>query len=63
MTLAADEFIRRFLPHVLPQGFQRVRQYGFVAAPTIRNLSAGGEINYSWWWCSRGDNHRLGHRK
>ena len=31
MTLAADEFIRRFLLHVLPGGFQRIRHYGFLA--------------------------------
>jgi len=31
MTLAADEFIRRFLLHILPQGFQRLRYYGFLA--------------------------------
>ena len=31
MTLAADEFIRRFLLHVLPEGFQRIRYYGFLA--------------------------------
>jgi len=31
MTLAADEFIRRFLLHVLPKGFQRIRYYGFLA--------------------------------
>jgi len=30
MTLSADEFIRRFLIHVLPQGFQRIRYYGFL---------------------------------
>jgi Putative transposase len=30
MTLAADEFIRRFLLHVLPAGFQRIRYYGFL---------------------------------
>ncbi len=30
MTLAADEFIRRFLIHVLPGGFQRIRHYGFL---------------------------------
>jgi hypothetical protein len=28
MTLSADEFIRRFLLHVLPDGFQRIRYYG-----------------------------------
>jgi hypothetical protein len=31
MTLAADEFIRRFLQHALPPGFQRIRYYGFLA--------------------------------
>ncbi len=31
MTLAAHEFIRRFLLHVLPQGFHRIRHYGLFA--------------------------------
>ena len=31
MQLAAEEFIRRFLLHVLPSGFQRIRHYGFLA--------------------------------
>ncbi len=31
MTLAADEFIRRFLLHTLPSGFHRIRHYGFLA--------------------------------
>jgi hypothetical protein len=30
MTVTADEFIRRFLLHVLPGGFQRIRHYGFL---------------------------------
>ena len=30
MTLSADEFIRRFLLHILPNGFQRIRYYGFL---------------------------------
>ena len=30
MTLEAEEFIRRFLLHVLPDGFQRIRHYGFL---------------------------------
>jgi hypothetical protein len=30
MTLDANEFIRRFLIHVLPDGFQRIRYYGFL---------------------------------
>jgi hypothetical protein len=31
MTLATGEFIRRFLIHVLPQGFHRIRHYGLFA--------------------------------
>ena len=31
MTLTATEFIRRFLLHVLPLGFHRIRYYGFLA--------------------------------
>lgn len=31
MTLKTEEFIRRFLLHVLPRGFQRLRQFGFLA--------------------------------
>jgi predicted Zn-ribbon and HTH transcriptional regulator len=31
MTLESDEFIRRFLLHVLPDGFMRVRHFGFLA--------------------------------
>jgi hypothetical protein len=32
MTLATDEFIRRFLIHVLPKGFHRIRHYGLLAS-------------------------------
>ncbi len=32
MTLGADEFIRRFLLHLLPRGFHRIRHYGLLAA-------------------------------
>jgi hypothetical protein len=31
MTLDADEFIRRFLLHTLPDGFHRIRHYGYLA--------------------------------
>jgi hypothetical protein len=31
MTLTQDEFIRRFLLHVLPRGFHRIRHYGLIA--------------------------------
>ena len=34
MTLATDEFIRRFLLHALPRGFHRIRHYGLLAAST-----------------------------
>jgi Putative transposase/Transposase zinc-binding domain len=36
LTLAADEFIRRFLLHVLPRGFHRIRHYGLLASATRR---------------------------
>ena len=32
MTLSPDEFIRRFLLHVLPKGFHRIRHYGLLAS-------------------------------
>jgi hypothetical protein len=31
MTLEVAEFIRRFLLHVLPKGFHRIRHYGLLA--------------------------------
>ncbi len=34
MTLTAEEFMRRFLLHVLPAGFHRLRHYGLLANPT-----------------------------
>jgi len=34
MTLATGEFIRRFLIHVLPRGFHRIRHYGLLASGT-----------------------------
>jgi len=37
MTLDTHEFIRRFLMHVLPQGFHRIRYYGLLASPTRAN--------------------------
>jgi hypothetical protein len=43
MTLSPDEFIRRFLLHVLPKGFHRIRHYGLLA-------SAGRKANVA---CAR----------
>jgi len=40
MTLAATEFIRRFLLHVLPAGFHRIRYYGFLGNRTRREKLA-----------------------
>jgi hypothetical protein len=37
MTLDTHEFIRRFLMHVLPQGFHRIRYYGLLTGPTRAN--------------------------
>ena len=34
MTLATGEFTRRFLIHVLPHGFHRIRHYGLLASGT-----------------------------
>src|ERR1700678_1335591 len=31
MTLSHEEFLRRFLQHVLPRGFPRIRYFGFLA--------------------------------
>ena len=40
MTLAVDEFIRRFLLHVLPDGFHRIRHYGLFASGTrVANIA------------------------
>ena len=45
MTLGADEFIRRFLLHVLPGGFHRIRHYGLLAnAGRRENLARAREL-------------------
>jgi hypothetical protein len=45
MTLAADEFIRRFLIHVLPRGFHRIRHYGLLAKPSSAdNIARAREL-------------------
>ena len=40
MTLATDEFIRRFLIHVLPRGFHRIRHYGLLASSAHKEAMA-----------------------
>ena len=45
MTLPTDEFIRRFLLHVLPRGFHRIRHYGLLASGGRRdNLARAREL-------------------
>jgi len=45
MTLKTDEFIRRFLIHVLPSGFHRIRHYGLLANSGRRdNLKRAREL-------------------
>jgi hypothetical protein len=45
MTLATDEFIRRFLIHVLPRGFHRIRHYGlFASACRAENIARVREL-------------------
>ena len=45
MVLAPDEFIRRFLLHVLPNGFHRIRHYGLLASATCKaNIARAREL-------------------
>ena len=45
MTLATHEFIRRFLIHVLPSGFHRIRHYGlFASSKRIENITRAREL-------------------
>lgn len=68
MTLSHEEFLRRFLEHVLPKGFPRIRYFGFLAnrrrselLPLCRSLlvaaspteTAGTEVQTSLWRCPR----------
>jgi hypothetical protein len=45
MTLTTEEFMRRFLLHVLPSGFHRIRHYGLIANTTRKdNLARAREL-------------------
>ena len=45
MTLTTDEFIRRFLLHVLPDGFHRIRHFGlFANTVRARHLARAREL-------------------
>jgi len=50
ITVTADEFIRRFLLHILPRGFMKIRYFGFLAhtnkktcVPLLRQLIDPGK--------------------
>ena len=47
MRLATPEFIRRFLIHVLPDGFHRIRHYGLLAS-SIRKANIARIRNLLW---------------
>ena len=63
MTLATHEFIRRFLLHVLPKGFHRIRHYGLLAggaraesiaqARELLEVAAGTRHRSRRWHCKR----------
>jgi hypothetical protein len=45
MTLSANEFMRRFLLHVLPGGFHRIRHYGLLASAACKaNIARAREL-------------------
>jgi hypothetical protein len=45
MTLTPDEFIRRFLLHLLPKGFHRIRHYGLLASAACKtNVARAKEL-------------------
>jgi hypothetical protein len=58
MTLTLEEFLRRFLQHVLPKGLPRIRYFGWLAISRYREgvrgilahaLSAGlGRLGFEW---------------
>lgn len=72
MTLDAQEFIRRFLLHVIPAGFKRIRHYGFLAAgERTKSLAAARSLfeaaaqklaeaqsAFDAWFTGSGDSHR-----
>jgi len=57
MTLATDEFIRRFLLHVLPRGIHRIRHYGLLASAGARPASRV-PVNYWAKRCRRSRSRR-----
>ena len=61
MTLPVDEFMRRFLLHVLPRGFHRIRHYGLLAnAARVENLARARELLHQGYSCTVEDLARQG---
>ena len=54
LTLSANEFMRRFMMHVLPSGFMRIRYYGFLANA---HRSAAAKQDSKATECSRTGKH------
>jgi len=50
MSLSADEFMRRFLQHVLPKGFVKVRYYGLFSPAYRKRLAA---LHKQWLFLQR----------
>lgn len=48
MTFDADEFIRPFLLHTLPDGFHRIRHYGFLANGGRNDRSPSAALTPCW---------------
>ena len=53
MTLRADEFIRRFLMHVLPTGFMKIRHYGFLSSRGKRKKLRSCQIQTGTRLCQK----------
>ena len=51
MTVAPGEFIRRFMLHVLPKGFHRIRHYGLLASSRAKadTIAAGARADRRSW--------------
>jgi Putative transposase len=50
MTVDALEFIRRFLQHVLPTGFPKVRHYGFLSPNSRTSIEAARWLVMLHYW-------------
>ena len=58
LTLSLDEFLRRFLLHVLPEGFVRIRHFGFLAN---RRRATSLPLCFQLLGCGSNAHDRTGH--